>query len=92
MKLQDPILRDSGLLVQVVDILSDDAIQFAQPVEFSDGIVSGIWLGFCKKLTFNGHLPKSFASGRAAEELLNGEVLRVISAPDSSRAAKIGYT
>ena len=28
----------------------------------------------------------------AAEELLNGEVLRVVSTPDSSRATKIGYT
>jgi hypothetical protein len=61
-------------------------------MELGDGIVSGIWFGFCKKLSFGGHLPKSFASVQTAEKPLNGEVLGVIFAPDSSRAAEIGYT
>jgi hypothetical protein len=54
--------------------------------------VSEIWYDFCKKLTFDGHHPNSFASSQATEELLNGEVFKVILAPDSSRAVEIGYT
>jgi len=92
MKLKYLVFRDPGLLVQIIDILSDDAIQFAHLVELGDGMVGGIWFSFSKKSTFGGHLPNSFASSRVAEKLLNGEVLRVIPGPDSSRTAEIGYT
>jgi hypothetical protein len=61
-------------------------------MELSNGVMSGIRFSFNKKSTFGGHLPKVLASLAAAHEFLNGEVLRVISTPDSSRAAKIWYT
>jgi hypothetical protein len=61
-------------------------------VKLGDGMMSEIWFSFSKKSTFDGHLPDSPAGRRAAEELLDREILRVISAPDSSRAAEIRNT
>ncbi len=43
-KLEDLALRGPGLLVEVVDVLRDDAVELAQLVQFGDGVVCRIRL------------------------------------------------
>ena len=45
MQLKDPIIGQACLLVQIVNVLGNDAVQPAQPIKLGDGIVCRVGLG-----------------------------------------------
>jgi hypothetical protein len=87
--LKDPAA--AGLLVEIVDILGDDALEAAELFEFRQGAVGGVRL-FAQQHLAQG--PEQFPGlGRSAvKDLKGGVFFRRENGPETARATKIGNT
>ena len=76
--------------MEVVYILSNDAVELAQLIQLGKGEVGLVRLGIGGQPPFLKYLPPFFSGFGAAYEFLVGEVVGVKSCSDSPGAAKIG--
>jgi hypothetical protein len=91
-KLKYLIFGNACLLMQGVDVLRDHAISLPHLVKLGGSIMGSIRFGLGEESGFCIHLPMYQASLTTAEKPVNSEVLGIVSGPDPSRAAEIGYT
>ena len=47
-KLEDEVSGHPGLLVKVIDVLGDNAVELSQLVQLGDGVVGGVGLCFIR--------------------------------------------
>lgn len=88
MKLIYLLLRNACPLVQIIHILSDDAVQLAQLIQFRQSIMGGVGLDIHQKLGGH-HMPHFLTRFHAMEELPDSKIIRVVSLSQPTRAAEI---
>src|SRR4030043_158819 len=77
--------------MQVIDILGYDTGQLAKLLEFSNGMMSLIWLSVFQKVTFSQHLPLHPPCLLTAHKLLDCKIIWVELCPDSAGTAEVRY-
>lgn len=87
--LKDPAA--AGLLMEIVDILGDDALKAAELFEFRQGAVGGIGL-FAQQHHAQGPEQLPGLGRSAVKDLKGGVFFRGKNGPETARAPKIGNT
>jgi hypothetical protein len=76
--------------VKVVDVLRDDAVEEAEPLQRDDRPVSGVWL--CRadgRVELPADRPVAAARAGRAHEAGKGEIVRVVPRPQACRAPEV---
>ena len=76
-KFVDPAGIVSRLLVEVVDVLGDDAVQPAQRLQLGNRLMGGIGAGVLEQIAGEEEAPLLPAGLRTREEFVDGEILRI---------------
>jgi len=77
-------------LMEVIDILRDDASQFADLFQPRDGLVGIIWFHLFEESAFRKKCPLPVACLGTREEFVNGKVIGVKTGPDTPGLRKSG--
>jgi hypothetical protein len=91
-QLEDNFGGVSRFLMQVIDILGDNAVEFAHFLQLRDCQMGAIGFGIGKQPAFQEDFPLFFPGLGIAQELVDRKIFRIEFCPDTAGAAEIGDT
>src|SRR5450759_4405995 len=80
----------SRFLVEIVDVLGDDAAYLSQLLQLRDGLMRGVGPGLLEQIAGEEEAPLFPPGLRARQKFIDREILRIEFRPEAAGAAEIG--